>query len=79
LIQVLLSFLIRQQITRPLGVLSRTARALSLGQSVSQADQVALPREFDEVRDGLNRLANSVALARELGGADRTSPEGKAD
>lgn len=78
LIQVLLSFLIRQQITRPLAVLSRTARALSLGHGVPEADEVALPREFDEVRDGLKRLSNSVALARELGGADGAGPEGGA-
>jgi protein-histidine pros-kinase len=78
LIQVLLSFLIRQQITRPLAVLSRTARALSLGQGVPEADEVPLPREFDEVRDGLKRLSNSVALARELGGADGAGPEGGA-
>jgi HAMP domain-containing protein len=65
LIEVLLIFMIRRQITRPLLVLSDTARALSLGKP-PPASETSMPTEFDEVRAGLARLSNSVAVAREL-------------
>jgi hypothetical protein len=65
LIEVLLIFMIRRQITRPLLALSATARALSFGEAVP-APEVPMPTEFDEVRLGLTRLSNSLAVAREL-------------
>lgn len=65
LIEVLIIFMIRRQITRPLRVLSDTARALSLGKPPPVLG-TSMPTEFDEVRAGLARLSNSVAVAREL-------------
>jgi HAMP domain-containing protein len=65
LIEVLIIFMIRRQITRPLLVLSDTARALSLGKP-PPSPETSMPTEFDEVRAGLARLSNSVAVAREL-------------
>jgi hypothetical protein len=65
LIEVLIIFMVRRQITRPLLVLSETARALSLGKP-PPLPETSMPTEFDEVRAGLVRLSNSVAVAREL-------------
>jgi HAMP domain-containing protein len=65
LIEVLIIFMIRRQITRPLRVLSDTARALSLGEP-PPSPEISMPTEFDEVRAGLARLSNSIAVAREL-------------
>jgi HAMP domain-containing protein len=65
LIEVLIIFMVRRQITRPLLVLSDTARALSLGKP-PPSPGTPMPAEFDEVRTALARLSNSVAVAREL-------------
>ena len=72
LIEVLLIFMIRRQITRPLLALSDMARSLSLGKAVLPLPEVSMPTEFDEVRLGLIRLSNSLTVAREL--ADRPEP-----
>jgi protein-histidine pros-kinase len=65
LIEVLIIFMIRRQVTHPLRVLSDTALALSLGKP-PPAPGPSLPTEFDETRAALVRLSNSVAVAREL-------------
>jgi hypothetical protein len=74
LIEVLLIFVIRRQITRPLVTLSDTARALSFGKAVP-APEIPMPTEFDEVRLGLTRLSNSLAVARELSDGPDASPD----
>ncbi|GAC1302088.1 MAG: DUF3365 domain-containing protein [Steroidobacteraceae bacterium] len=66
LIQVLLSFIIRSQIVRPLALLKETARALSMGSGPADPDGPPLPREFDEVRQALGRLSNSLTIARSM-------------
>jgi hypothetical protein len=73
LIEVLLVFLIRREVTRPLLALSQLAQAVSLGKSPSALER-PMPSEFEEARAGIMRLSNSVAVARKLGeGAEQSS------
>jgi HAMP domain-containing protein len=65
LIEVLLVFMIRRQVTRPLLALSKLAHAVSLGKSPSGLER-PMPSEFEEARAGIMRLSNSVAVARKL-------------
>lgn len=75
LIEVLIIFMVRRQVTRPLLLLSDAARSLSLGKPLPSPD-TPMPTEFDDVRAGLARLSNSVAVARELTQHGGTPPDG---